>query len=209
MAIQTYEFLDKSSVKLLASQLIAKSIVRIDERIVDSISENSSDKQVLSAKALYDLIALLQTADNTVAGRVDGNDDLIAANSEAISAIKNGDLTSLANGIEELANKVDGLNHLTIQTVEGSIETVTEPKTDVLYLQRDSATDPSWMIYINTESHGWVNIGDTEIDFSNYWTRSNVDEIKEALGMHNTEAITDQDIIDAVDAADAENVVTF
>jgi hypothetical protein len=215
MAIQTYEFLNKASVKTLASQIFAKSIIRIDERIVNDIDANSSDKQVVSARALYDLVAAIQAADKGISDRIDANVELIAAQEEAIGELQeaktgNADkLSDIETGIGDLSDAVDGLTHLTIQTVEGSISTVTSPASDVIYLQRDSAEDPSWMIYVYTANNGWVNVGDTELDLTKYWSKDDVTDMQEALGMHNVEALSDDDIIDAVDAAYNENPVEF
>jgi hypothetical protein len=93
-----------------------------------------------------------------------------------------------------------------METVEGDISTVTEPKTDVMYLQRDNADDKTWMIYIY-QNGSWINVGDTEVDLSNYWTKDSIEEMKVALGMHNAEAITDEKISAAVEAAFASTAV--
>ena len=212
MAIETYSFLNEAGVLKLAEQLLGKVNVRIGERIVTEISETSSDKQVASAKALYTLIAALQAKDTEIAGRVDGHDTQIANNAAAIEALQasqgeqDESITGLSEDLATLQQTVDSLTHLTMETVEGSIETVTEPKTDVLYLQRDNADDKTWMIYIY-QNGAWINVGDTEVDLSNYWTKDSIEEMKEALGMHNAEAIADAAIVSAVETAFANTTV--
>lgn len=60
------------------------------------------------------------------------------------------------------------------QTVTGSIDTVTEPAATTIYLQRDSETDPTWVMYLPIDGE-WVSIGDTSIDLVNYWSKSEAD----------------------------------
>jgi hypothetical protein len=212
MAIETYQFMNKESVKYLLDLLFTKTNVRIDQRIVNSISASSSDKQVLSAEALYDLIATMTATDNNLAGRLDANDTKLSELGEQIVATQESKggiddkITEIGENISDLSDVVEGLNHLTIQVVEGKIETVVaEPKSDVLYIQRDSAEDPSWMIYVYTEGNGWVCVGDTELDLSNYWSKDDVADMREALGVHEVEALSDADITDSVETSFDEN----
>lgn len=213
MAINTYQFLNEEGVVKLAEQLLGKVNVRIGERIVTEVNENSSDKQVLSAKALYALINTLQAKDTEIEERLDEHDQQLSNNGEAIAdlnesqAAQDEKITGLETNLQNLVDTVNNLTHLTIETVEGSIETVTEPQTDVMYLQRDDANDKTWMMYIYTEANGWVNIGDTEVDLSNYWSKDNIEEMREALRIHDAEAIPDEKIVAAVETAFASTVV--
>jgi hypothetical protein len=212
MAIETYQFLNEAGVQKLAEQLLGKVNVRIGERIVTSVSENSSDKQVASAKALYTLISALQSKDTELAGRLDGHDTQIGNNATAIGELQSAQgeqgtaIADLESDLATLTQTVESLTHITMETVEGDISTVTEPKTDVMYLQRDNADDKTWMIYIY-QNGSWINVGDTEVDLSNYWTKDSIEEMKVALGMHNAEAITDEKISAAVEAAFASTAV--
>lgn len=83
---------------------------------------------------------------------------------------------------------INTARHTTIQTVTGDINVevpLNQRATDVLYLQRDTPEDTTWMMYIwnaNPELHPdpngeWINIGDTEIDLSGYWSKSEADMI--------------------------------
>ena len=212
MAIETYQFMNKESVKHFLDLLFEKTNLRIDERLVNTISAASTDNQVLSAEALYDLVATLTAADTTITSRLDANDTKLSEIGDQISAMQEdqgdqGDqLTEIESGISDLGDTVAGLTHLTIQVVEGNIETVVaEPKSDVLYIQRDSETDPSWMIYVHSEANGWVAVGDTELDLTKYWSKDDVADMREALGIHDVEALSDADITETVEASYAEN----
>ena len=207
MAIQTYQFLDEAGIQKLAEALLGKVNVRIGERIVTAIDENSSDKQVASAKALYTLISALQAKDTELAGRLDDHDTQLTNNGEAITNLNKSQgeqdtkIGQLETNLQTLTDTVNSLTHLTIQTVTGAIGTVAEPKTDVMYLQRDDENDKTWMMYIYNADLGWINIGDTEVDLSNYWSKDNIEEMKEPLGIHDAEAIPDENITAAVEAA--------
>lgn len=87
--------------------------------------------------------------------------------------------------------------HTTIQTVTGDINEqvpLAQRSTSVLYFQRDSVDDTTWMIYIwnadpelQPDPNGyWICLGDTEIDLSGYWSKDadDVAELKEVLGIN-------------------------
>lgn len=80
--------------------------------------------------------------------------------------------------IDELRTAVMGMNHWDIVPVTGALPETLAEKT--IYLQRDSETDTTWEMNILT-SQGVANIGRTEIDLSNYWSKDNVDGIINAL----------------------------
>lgn len=67
----------------------------------------------------------------------------------------------------------------------GTITDIDNPLSDTIYLQRDSELDKSWTMYVYDESIGWINIGDTNIDLSDYWSKSDEDvaELKSRLGI--------------------------
>jgi len=213
MAIETYQFLNELGVQQLAEQLLSKVNVRIHERIVTSIDANASDKQVASAKALYNLINALQTKDAEIASRLDEHDTQLTNNGSAIASLnesqatQDGKISALETNLQDLIDTVNSLTHLTIETVTGDISTVADPQTDIMYLQRDDENDTTWMMYIwqapavDGEAGSWINIGDTEVDLSNYWSKDNIEEMKEALGLHDAEPIPDEKIIAAVEAA--------
>lgn len=213
MAIETYQFLNELGVQKLAEQLFGKVNIRIAERIVTSVDANASDKQVASAKALYNLIAALQAKDVELTGRLDDHDTQLTNNGNGIAALNESQaeqdtkISALETNLQDLVDTVNSLTHLTIETVTGDISTVADPQTDVMYLQRDDESDTTWMMYIyqapavEGEAGSWINIGDTEVDLSNYWSKDNIEEMKEALGIHDAEAISDDQIVAAVEAA--------
>ena len=213
MANELYQFLSEDGVRNLAEQLLGKLNIRVQERIVTEINENSSDKQVLSAKALYNLINTLNTSNTGILERLDEHDAQLSNNGEALAEIaeeqttQNEKILGLETDLQSLMDTVNSLIHLKIETVTGSIDTVAEPKTDVMYLQRDDENDKTWMMYIYNTELGWINIGDTEVDLSNYWSKDNIQELREALGIHDAEPIPDEKIVAAVEAAFANTVV--
>ena len=219
MAIPTYQFLNEAGVQKLAEQLLNKVNIRIGERIVTEFNENSSDKQVASAKALYNAISAIQSTSAGLAGRLDGHDTKLTEHGEALAALATSQgeqdtkITGLETNLQTLTDTVNSLTHLTIETVEGEISTVTDPRTDVLYLQRDNAEDKTWMMYIyrapaaEGEAGSWINVGDTEVDLSNYWSKDSIEEMKVALGMHDVEPIPEANILSVIDTAFANTVV--
>ena len=213
MAIETLTFMNEAKIELFAKQILSNANIRISERIVTEVTETSSDKQTASAKVVYALIKALQDADLAASNRVDANRATIESNAAAITSINEGQvtqdnkLTDIETGISELSEVVAGLTHLTIDVVTGDISTVTDPQTDVLYLQRDDETDKTWMLYIyrapavEGEAGTWINVGDTEVDLSNYWSKDDTEAMREVLAMHNVEAVSEDAIASAIEKA--------
>ena len=80
---------------------------------------------------------------------------------------------------------INKMSHIKFKTQTGNINDVTEPNSSYIYLQRDDESDTTWMMYIYDADMGWIEIGDTEVDLSNYWSRSaeDVEALKIALGI--------------------------
>lgn len=210
MAIEKLTFLDEVGVQQLAEAVLSKANIRISERIVQEINDQSDADHTPSA-------ALLNTLLKAKDGLIEANKTAIANNKKDIDAVKT-DVTDLTTKVGEnktaidgvktdlaaLDTKIGGLTHLTMEAVTGLITTVTDPKTDVLYLQRDDENDTTWMLYIytvNGENHEWIAIGDTEIDLSGYWKKTDIDEMKEALGVPEMTPMTEAKIKAAVETA--------
>jgi hypothetical protein len=81
---------------------------------------------------------------------------------------------------------INKMSHVKFKTHIGSIEEITEPNGSYIYLQRDDTSDKTWMMYVYDEELKWINIGDTEVDLSNYWSKSadDVEALKVALGIN-------------------------
>lgn len=154
MANELYQFMNEAGVRNLAEQLLGKVNVRIQERIVTEVNANSSDKQVASAKALYTLINSMQAANTEINNRLDEHDAQLTNNGQALADISELQGThatkigTLEADLESLQNVVNNLTHLNIETVTGPISSITEPRADILYLQRDNEEDKTWMMYI-------------------------------------------------------------
>jgi len=219
MAIELYQLLDQQGMTTLATQLLTKTNVRIQERIVTIIDENATSKQVASAKALYTMLQAIQTNNDGIAEYLDEHDVQLENQATSIGDLEttqdaqDGKLTDVESGLANLTTKIGDLVHLTIETVTGDISTVADPRDDVLYFQRDNEADTMWMLYIyqpsavEGEDGTWVNIGDTEVDLSGIWSKDETEELKEALGIHNVETLSDETLVTVADAAYEANAV--
>jgi len=220
MAVETYQFLNEAGVQKLATELLGKVNSRIDERIVQAVSETSSTKQTLSAKALYELVAAIKSSGegedqgviDALNARLDTNQGLLDGQAERIVALEGTQATqtekldAVEEGLGDLQTEVGNLIHLNIETVTGSMDTVTDPKDDILYFQRDNEADTMWMLYIY-QGGSWVNIGDTEVDLSVIWSKEEVEDLKVALNIHNAEALSDDTLVSVANAAYAATAV--
>lgn len=106
----------------------------------------------------------------------------------------------LNNALKLLSDRIDGLTHLHIETVVGEITSVTDPANDVLYFQKDSDDDPTWVLYIyNAEyENPWIVVGDISIDLVNYWKKTDVEELKTGLGIVDHDVLTPNKISVAI-----------
>ena len=91
---------------------------------------------------------------------------------------------------------IKNAQHVSIQTITGDINVevpLEKRSTSVLYFQRDNEEDKTWSIYIwnadptlDPDPDGyWICIGTTEVDLSNYWSKSDEDvkELGTRLGV--------------------------
>ena len=89
--------------------------------------------------------------------------------------------------------------HMTVRVVTGNINEqvpLAERNSTTIYWQRDSIEDTKWQIYIwvtNTPPDldgEWINLGDTDVDLSNYWSKSDADvsSLKYVLGVNDLAA---------------------
>ena len=210
-SIEKFQFMDKKSISLLVNELINKSNIRLNERIVKELNANSSNKQALSAKALYKLLSGLNEVDGDITSRLDDILATLEDNAESIRTIneeqvvQDGKLADIETNMQNAENLIGTFKHLTIETVTGSLDSITEPNNTVLYFQRDNEDDTTWMLYIHNDELGWINIGDTELDLSHIWSKDDIEEMKEALNLHDVEPISDVDINDIIETVFEEN----
>lgn len=206
MAIENITFLDELGIEQLSEALLSKVNNRVSERIIQELSDSSDEHHVVSALLLNQL---LKTRDE----KISANKTAIDANTEAINNVKSSvtevttknnsnisDMTKVTEDVESLNTKVDGLTHLETHIIVGSVQDITDPRTDVLYLQKDSEDDTTWMLYVYLEDGTWVPIGDTAVDLSGFWSK-NDNTIKDALNVPDMESLTDKEITAIVDSA--------
>ena len=101
---------------------------------------------------------------------------------------------------------INKMSHIKFKTHTGSMDEVTEPNSSYIYLQRDDSNDNTWMMYVHDEELGWINIGDTEIDLSNYWSKNadDVEALKLALGISEEITRLEERINERIDNVEAE-----
>lgn len=207
MALEKFTFLDEVGIQKLSEALLTKVNSRVAERIVQEISDASDANHVASAALLN---SLLKTRDALISG----NTTAAATNKTSIDGVVSDiadletkvdtnttDITSASNDIKALDEKVDAFTHLTIDVVTGKIDTVADPQTDILYFQRDDESDTTWMLYIYREDGSWVQIGDTGVDLSGYWSKDDNDKLKETIGVPEATPLAEAKILAAIDAA--------
>lgn len=215
MALEKLTFLDEVGTQKLSEAILNKTNARISDRIVQELNDASDANHVVSAALLNTLLKARDTAigDNTAAiatnktdiGKIDADIDSmttkVGENTTNVAAV--------ASGITALDEKIAGLTHLTIDTVIGAIADVADPKSDVLYLQKDNEADTTWMLYIYREDGTWAQIGDTGVDLSDYWSKDDNDAIKDAVGVPEVTPLPEAKILAAIDAAfDNTDVLT-
>lgn len=206
MAIENITFLDELGIEQLSEALLSKVNNRVSERIIQELSDTSDEHHVVSALLLNQL---LKTRDE----KISANKTAIDANTEAINNVKSSvtevttknntnisDMVKVTGDVESLNTKVDGLTHLETHIIVGSVQDITDPRTDVLYLQKDSEDDTTWMLYVYLEDGTWVPIGDTAVDLSGYWSKSDT-TIKDSLNVPDMDSLTDKEITAIVDTA--------
>lgn len=207
MALEKFTFLDEVGIQKLSEALLGKVNSRISERIVQELTDASDANHVASATLLN---SLLKTRDALIAANSTGAATNKTEIGKVVSDIsdlttKVGENTSgvakVGSDITALDEKVTGLTHLTIDLVVGPIDDVVDPKTDVLYLQKDDESDTTWMLYIYRADSTWVSIGDTAVDLSNYWSKDDVTEIKESIGVPEVTPMAVDSIAAAVEKA--------
>lgn len=65
-------------------------------------------------------------------------------------------------------------------TVMGPITSVENPSSTTIYLQKDDENDDTWEMYLYVDE-SWVSIGSTNIDLTNYWSRADIEEMRNVL----------------------------
>lgn len=111
---------------------------------------------------------------------------------------------------------IQNIGHASMKTVVGELPV--DPDEDIIYLHKDSESDPTWDMNVWIDG-AWVVIGNTSVDLSGYyskddvetlktdlgldgyWAKTDVDALKTAIGYQELTPITDDMITAAVDAA--------
>lgn len=213
--IEKLTFLDEVGVQKLAEAILKKSNSRISDRIVQELNDASDANHVVSAALLNTLLkardTLIGANTTAIATNKTDADKLVADVGDLTTKVDDNttNVTAVADGITALDEKIAGLTHLTIDMVVGPISGVTDPKSDVLYLQKDDEADTTWMLYIYREDNTWAQIGDTGVDLSDYWSKDDNAAIKDAVGVPEVTPLAEDKILAAINAAfDNTDVLT-
>ena len=193
----TIKYLDEIGVASLAQQLAAGMNSKIYSAIVSSLDSatNRDNVHALSAQGLY---------------------NILGASNATGSTTLNGKINGLSSDLTTLQQAVNNYTHLQIEIVTGAITSVASPSTSKLYLQRDDPTDDTFVMYIYRENvevavldandeptydsttgelitqivNQWVSIGKTDVILTNYWSKSEISALKDALSMYDISLIT-------------------
>ena len=193
----TIQYLDEAGVRALAEQLATGMNSKIYSAIIISLDSatNRDNVHSLSALGLYNILG--------------------AANASGSTTI-NGKINGLSSDLSTLQQTVNNYTHLQIEVVTGAITTVSSPSTSKLYLQRDDPTDDTFVMYIYRQNvevpvldandeptydqttgelitqivNQWVSIGKTDVILTNYWSKSEISDLKDALSMYDISLIT-------------------
>lgn len=206
MAIENITFLDQTGIEKLSEALLSKANNRISERIIQELTDASDEHHVVSALLLNQLLKARDekiSANKTVIDSNTASTDNVKGIVTEVTTKNDTNISVMAKVTEDvksLNTKVDGLTHLEMHIIVGSVQDITDPRTDVLYLQKDSEDDTTWMLYVYLEDGTWVPIGDTAVDLSGYWSKGDT-TIKDSLNVPDMDSMTDDKISTIVETA--------
>lgn len=165
-----YNFLDEYGILTLAKELYKRLNMKISSIIVNDINASSDDKHVVSAKKIYEIYEELKLTS--------GNGSVPAETAAKISKL----ISDLGN----LTTKVDGIKSFETVIAVAPLADIPNPKSSTLYFHKDREDDEVWNISVYEEYKGttqWITMGSTPPDLSNYWSKSDLSNMKTALGL--------------------------
>ena len=174
MAVRKYTFLDELGVANFASLLLQRVANIVTSKISTEITETSytDENHVLAAQTVLDLIGNIDEYQHITG---DGNTilDKIKSLEIAIGNIDDtADAETIHGQIAYIKTLVSQLSFLKYAIVTGEIDQVNDPDPTVIYLRHDEG-ETSYERYIYNGQ--WVLIGDTNIDYSDFYTKSDED----------------------------------
>ena len=174
MAVRKYTFLDELGVTTFASYLLQRVGNIVTSKISTEITDASYTDQnhVLAAQTVLDLIGNIDEYEHMTG---EGNTilDKIKSLELALGNIDDtADAETIHGQIEYIKTLLSNLNYLKYAIVTGEIDQVADPDPSTIYLRHDEdETYYERYIYNN----GWVLIGDTNIDYNDYYSKSDED----------------------------------
>lgn len=166
-----YNFLDEYGILTLAKELYKRLNMKISSIIVNDINASSDDKHVVSAKKIYEIYEELKLSSG---GGGSVPPDVAAKISKLISDLGN------------LTTKVDAIKSFETVIAVSPLADIPNPKSSTLYFHKDREDDEVWNISVYEEYKGtkqWITMGSTPPDLSNYWSKSDLSNMKTALGL--------------------------
>lgn len=166
-----FKFLDELGIVTLAKELYKRLNLKISGIIVNDINSSSDDKHVVSAKKIYEIYQELKAASGS--GGTLPPDTLAKIN-------------KLVTDVTNLTNKVDGIKSFEVVVAISRLQDISSPKSNTLYFHKDTESEDSWNVSIYEEFKGtkqWITVGGTNADLSNYWAKSDISNLKAALGL--------------------------
>lgn len=167
-----FKFLDELGIVTLAKELYKRLNLKISGIIVNDINSSSDDKHVVSAKKIYEIYQELKTSSGGSGGTIPP--DTLAK------------INKLVTDVSNLTNKVDGIKSFEVVVAVSRLQDISSPKSNTLYFHKDTESEDSWNVSIYEEFKGtkqWITVGGTNADLSNYWAKSDISNLKAALGL--------------------------
>ena len=174
MAVRKYTFLDELGVANFASLLLQRVANIVSSKISTEITNASytDEDHVLAAQTVLDLIGNIDEYEH-IAGTGNTILDKIKSLEIAIGNIDDtADAETIHGQIAYIKTLVSQLSFLKYAIVTGEIDQVTNPDPTVIYLRHDDG-ETSYERYIYND--GWVLIGDTNINYNEFYTKSDED----------------------------------
>lgn len=163
-------FLDEQGVVTLSKEIFLRLKSFVGGTIVNELSASSDDKHSVSAKKVYEIYQELKNA------------------TSGISPETSQKITKLENDLLQLTGRVDAIKSFTAKVHIGELTNIGVPDENAIYYHKATNQETNWNISVYATYKGikqWLTIGSFNIDMSNYWSKSETDQLKNALNLPN------------------------
>ena len=195
MAKKKHQFLDDLGTQEMINILLELFVIKIDERVVDTINESSDTEHMPSVTAFNTFFTAYTTG---ISASTQNKYDDLSSKVDQLDADK--------EAAEIQVETVKNMSHLRTELVIGDLDTeVTSPEEDVIYFHKDSASSTACVLYtyVSALPDPWVKVGDTKPAMNDLWKKEDISLLKLALDYSEQEYVplTDAEIKTKVDTA--------